>query len=356
MILCTHPKGAAPSQRFRFEQYISILEDHGFEVMQESFLDRRTHKILYSSGHSIKKFLGVLRGFFHRFKLIFRLRNYDFIFIHLEACPIGPPLFESIIFTLKIPVIYDIDDAIFLKRVSKNSVLSSSLKWPSKVKFITKHALKVVAVNDYLSRWASDYNDSVTVIPTTINPNIHKPVMKNESSDIPIIGWTGSYSTAPYLDIVRLYLQKIQKTHQFFFHVICDIDPKFDELSGYKFIKWNKETEIKDLSQFDIGIMPVPEIPWAKGKVGFKAIQYGALGIPSVVSNVGSGPDVVQDGITGYVVQNNADEWCMYLKKLIINRELREKLGKAASTRILERYSTDAQSRNYIKLFSNGVK
>ena len=356
LFLCTHPKGAAPSQRFRFEQYISILEERGFEVMQESFLDRRTHRILYSSGHSIKKFLGILKGLFHRFKLIFRLRNYDFVFIHLEACPIGPPLFESIIFALRIPVIFDIDDAIFMKRMSKNSILGSSLKWPSKVKFITKHALKVIAVNDYLYNWASDYNKSVTVIPTTIDPKIHKSVTKKKSTSIPIIGWTGTHSTAPYLEIVRQYLQEIQATHQFFFHVICDIDPKFDELSGYKFIKWNKETEIKDLSQFDIGIMPVPEIPWAKGKVGFKAIQYGALGIPSVVSNVGSGPDVVRDGITGYVVQNNAGGWCKPLIKLIENRELSEKLGKAASTRIMERYSTDAQSRNYIKLFSNSMK
>ena len=115
-------------------------------------------------------------------------------------------------------------------------------------------------------------------------------------------------------------------------------------------------TEIKDLSRFDIGIMPVPEIPWAKGKVGFKAIQYGALGIPSVVSNVGSSSDVVRNGITGYVVENNANEWCKYLIKLIENKELREKFGKAALGRILERYSTDAQSKNYINLFSNGVE
>jgi glycosyltransferase involved in cell wall biosynthesis len=356
LILCTHPKGSAPSQRFRFEQYISILKDRGFEVIQESFLDRKTHKILYSPGHSIKKFFGVLRGFFHRAKLIVHIRNYDYVFIHLEACPVGPPIFESIILGLNIPIIYDIDDAIFMKRMSNNSIWSSSLKWPSKVKFITKHALKVIAVNDYLYGWACRFNDSVTVIPTTIDPQIHKSENKISLNPIPIIGWTGTHTTVPYLDIVRLCLQEIQKTHKFIFHVICNIDPRFDELSGYRFIKWNKVTEIKDLSRFDIGIMPVPEIPWANGKVGFKAIQYGALGIPSVVSNVGSGPDVVRDGITGYVVQNNAGGWCKPLIKLIENRELSEKLGKAASTRILERYSTDAQSRNYIKLFSNRMK
>ncbi len=356
LILCTYPRGCAPSQRFRFEQYLSVFQDYGFQVTQECFFDYRMHKIIYSSGHLIKKFLGVVRGYFRRIKLIFRLHKYDYVFIHLEACPIGPPIFESIIFALKIPVIYDIDDAIFMKRISDKSLLSSSLKWPSKVKYITKHALKVVAVNDYLSIWAGDYNNSVTVIPTTIDPKVHKLVTKRGSTSIPIIGWTGTHSTAPYLDIVRLFLQEIQKTHQFLFHVICNVDPKLHELSGYKFIKWNKETEIRDLSQFDIGIMPVPEIPWANGKVGFKAIQYGALGIPSVVSNVGSSSDVVRDGITGYVVRNNAQEWCKYLIKLIENKELREILGKAASARILERYSADAQSKNYIKLFSNSVE
>ena len=356
LFLCTHPKGYSPSQRFRFEQYLSILHDHGFHTVQESFLDEDTHKIIYNPGNWIKKISGVIRGFFRRFKLMFRLNQFEYVFIHLEASPVGPPIFESIIIALNIPIIYDIDDAIFMKRISNNSFLGSCFKWPSKVKFISKHAFKVITVNDYLFRWVYRFNNSVTVIPTTIDPQIHKSLKTFSLGSIPIIGWTGTHSTSPYLDIIMVYLQKIEETHEFLFHVICDIDPQFDQLSGYKFIKWNKETEIKDLSQFDIGIMPVPLIPWAKGKVGFKAIQYGALGIPSVVSNVGSAPDVVRSGITGYVVQNNADDWCKYLIKLIENIQLREKLGKAALSHILKRYSTDAQSKNYIKLFSNDTK
>ncbi len=351
LFLCMHPRGGAPSQRFRFEQYIPILEDHGFEVSQEPFLDEKTDGIFYHSGHVVQKILGVAMGYFRRFKLLSRAQEYDYVFVHLEVTPMGPPLIEMILLKLGGRVIYDIDDAIFLDRVFRKNRLVSFLKWPSRVTHLTRYSYKVVTVNQYLHDWAKRFNKNVTIIPTTVDPDIHHPRNVDKHNRIPVLGWTGSHSTAPYLDIVRPVLKELQETHDFCFHVICDIDPAFPEIENYHFYPWNKKTEIVDLQRFDIGLMPVPNTDWAKGKIGFKAIQYSALGLPSVVSDVGSGREVVNDGITGYVVSNDRDEWHDALIRLIEDPELRSKLGRAARRHILDRYTILSQSQNYINLF-----
>src|SRR5205807_3895857 len=115
----------------------------------------------------------------------------------------------------------------------------------------------------------------------------------------PVIGWTGTKSTTYYLDLVRPALRRLAAMREFDLLVIADVDPGFPEIANYRFVPWRKETEIEDLMRIDIGVMPVPDDLWVRGKVGFKAIQYAALEIPAVVSDVGSGREVVDDGVTG---------------------------------------------------------
>jgi len=352
LILCPYPQGGAPGQRFRYEQYLEILKDAHIETVIEPFLSDSAMEVLYEPGHYLLKIRNVVAGFCSRFLLMFRVFGYGYIFIFREASPLGPPIFEFLLFLLKRRVIYDFDDAIFIRRISRANPLVGILKWTSKVKYITRRSYKVVVSNRYLVDWASRYNQNTVLIPTTIDPSYHKPLNKKmDTQKPPVIGWTGSFSNLSYLEIVRPVLKALQERYDLEFRVIADFDPGFPELRNYRFVKWRLETEIAELASFDIGLMPVPEGTWEKGKVGFKGIQYSALEIAPVVSSVGSGHEVVEHGKTGFVVDNTESDWYEALEILLKKPNMIVTFGKAARAKILEQYSVPSQVDAYISLF-----
>lgn len=352
MFLCQYPHGGSPGQRFRFEQYLPILEAHGFEVRQEPFLDAATTRIIHQPGHTARKVNGVLQGFVRRLALLREARDFDFVFVHLEAAPIGPPLIEAALFAMGKKVIYDIDDLIFVARTQRENRLAAPLRWRSKVAWTAKHAQRVVGVNPFLVEWARQHNPDVRLIPTTIDPSRHRPPPERSPTKVVTLGWTGTRTTAPYLDVVREALGELDRTHEFALRVVCDRDPGF-MLKRYEFIRWAEKTEIEDLWPIDIGLMPVPDDGFSKGKVGFKAIQFSALEIPSVVSDVGSGREVVEDGVTGLVVKNTTEAWVTALRRLLDAPEERRRLGQCARERILATYSIPAQTKSYLSLFQD---
>ena len=352
LILCPYPQGGAPGQRFRYEQYLEILKDANIKTVIEPFLSNSAMEVLYEPGHYLLKIRNVFAGFFSRFLLLSRIFGYDYIFIFREASPLGPPIFEFLLFLLKKRIIYDYDDAIFVRRKSSVNPFVWMLKWTSKVKYITRRSYKVVVSNRYLVDWASKYNQNTVLIPTTIDPSYHKPLNKKmDTQRPPVIGWTGSFSNLSYLEIVRPVLKALQEKYDLEFRVIADFDPGFPELRNYRFVKWCLETEITDLGAFEIGLMPVPQGTWEKGKVGFKAIQYSALEIPSVVSSVGSGHEVVEHERTGLVVENKESNWYEALERLLKNPDWALTLGKAARKKVLAQYSVPSQTSAYISLF-----
>jgi len=352
LIICPYPRGGAAGQRFRYEQYLEILKNVNIDTVVASFLSDNAMKVLYEPGHYFSKIRSVALGFLSRFLLLFRIFGYDYIFLFREASPLGPPIVEFILFLLKTRVIYDFDDAIFVPRLSRANPLVGMIKWTSKVKYITRHSYKVTVCNKYLVDWASAHNPSTVLIPTTIDPEYHKPVEKPiDGQRLPVIGWTGSQSNISYLEIIRPVIKKLQEEYDFEFRIICDLDPGFSELKNYRFVKWSIESEITDLGALDIGLMPVPKGTWEKGKVGFKAIQYSALQIPPVASSVGSGHEVVDHEKTGLVVENNESDWYEALERLLKNPDWALTLGKAARAKIIAEYSVSSQANAYISLF-----
>jgi glycosyltransferase involved in cell wall biosynthesis len=352
-ILCPFPHGGAPAQRFRFEQYIPALERAGFDVAQLPFWDHDTVRVLYEPGHFLRKVRGTLAGFGRRALAMPEVLGADFVFVHLEATPLGPPIFEALALALGKRVIYDIDDAIFIPKTSSANRIVAGLRWRSKVAFLTRHAYRVTAVNRYVEAWARDKKAAhVVLIPTTLDLGYHRPTGRRRPNPVPVIGWTGTHSTAPFLEIVRPVLRELDRTHEFVFRVICDRDPGFSELERYEFVRWRKETEIEDLEAFDVGLMPVHDEEFSKGKVGFKAIQYSALQIPTVASDVGSGRDVVDDGVTGYVVPNDPAAWLDRLRTLLERPDLRASMGARALEHIRGVYTVDAQTPRYVDLFT----
>lgn len=352
LVLCPYPLGVSPSQRFRFEQYLDILRGRGVFIDVRPFLDMDTMRIVFKEGHMAKKVAGVISGFARRLGILPRVFGYDYIFVHREATPLGPPFVEAILFLLGRPVIFDFDDAIFISKTSKANRIVAFAKWSSKIRFITRHSRKVAVCNNYLVNWVRQYNANAVLLPTTIDLDYHKPVAKPPlTMRRPVIGWTGTQSTMVYLELVREVLVELQTRYDFEFRVICDVDPQFPELKNYRFVKWTLATEIEDLGGMDIGIMPVPQGEWEQGKVGFKAIQYSGVAAAPVVSSTGSGHEVVLHGKTGFVVDNDKASWVNALSSLLDNPAQLEAMGRAARDYIDEHYSVRSQVPTYLALF-----
>ena len=343
------PPGISPSQRFRHEHYLSKLRENNFHFKISSFYSFKSWKTLYTYGHKFEKILFVFYGLFRRLKDLFGLINYNFVYIHREAAPVGPPFFEWMIAKiLRKKIIYDFDDAIWIPVTSEYNTAAAKFKWPGKVSKICKWSYKISVGNQFLLEFALKYNSRLYIIPTVLNTQSLK--QQDQQTLKPAIGWTGSFSTLKYLDIVLPVLQELQKKHDFMFIVIADKDPQLP-LTNYKFIQWRKETEVNDLLNFHIGIMPLYDDDLSKGKCGFKAIQYMSIGIPAVVSPVGVNADIVDEGVNGFLCSNEND-WKAKLEKLLTDPLLRTAFGHSAKEKINNKYSVQATEQKFLNLFN----
>lgn len=351
VIIAPYPQGEAPSQRFRFEQYLEFFEEEGYTTEFHAFLSDTTWKALYKQGSFSAKAFGMVGSFWRRFLLMFKLRSADVIFIHREASMIGPPIFEWIIAKiLRKKFIYDFDDAIWLPNFSDSNARFQRLKAYGKVKRIMKWAHEISAGNQYLLDFAKQYNSNVRIIPTSIDLEKVHTIPTNQRVEKPIIGWTGTHTTMGYLDELIPILEELEHTHSFTFRVISNQAPEF-ELKSLEFVKWNKETEIQDLAKINIGVMPLLDTVWAQGKCGFKGLQYMALEIPAVMSPVGVNTSIVEHGKNGFLCSSR-DEWKQTLINLIDNESLRTEIGKAGYKTVTQSFSVEANKPNYLKLLN----
>jgi glycosyltransferase involved in cell wall biosynthesis len=360
LFLVPYPRGQAPSQRFRFEQYLDILAKHNISFTLQSFWDERSWRILYKPGNWLSKGTGLLRGFGRRLWILGKIHQYDLVFVHREASPIGPPLFEWIVAKIfNKRLIYDFDDAIWLPNTSANNQLAGLVKWHHKVRNICRWAYRVSAGNQYLCDYAKQFNSRVVLNPTTIDTeNYHNQLnhqspagiaqMSSKTSEKIIIGWTGTHSTLAYLASLVPLLSGLEKKYLFELRVIANQPPDF-QLSSLHFIPWSKETEITDLLSFDIGIMPLFDDQWAKGKCGFKALQYMALGIPALVSPVGVNNIIIDNEVDGFIC-NTSEEWESSIIKLLCDSSLRSKIGQTAREKVRACYSVQSNTANFLSI------
>ncbi|MFQ3575802.1 MAG: glycosyltransferase [Cytophagales bacterium] len=354
LILCPYPFDEAPSQRFRFEQYFEVLKEHNIQFEQHSFLNDSTWKILYQKGHHLKKTQGILFGFLRRLIILFKLHQFDLVFIHREATPLGFPWLEFLIrFVWKKKFIYDFDDAIWLPNTSNENQWIKWLKFHQKTKLICKWAWKISVGNEYLADYTRQYNQRVIINPTTIdtekmhNPQLYKKTLNTKT----VIGWTGSHSTITYLNSILPILKKLEQEFEFEFLVISNKNPEL-ELRSFKFLKWNKNTEMEDLLKMDIGLMPLSNDEWSMGKCGFKALQYMALEVPAIVSPVGINTQIIDHQINGFLCESD-EEWLNALAELIRNKEKRDQMGKSAREKVINHYSVKSNRDNFLKILGD---
>jgi len=348
LFIVPYPIGSAPSQRFRFEQYFHLLKKDDFEYQIASFWTEKAWHILYDEGHAFKKTWFLILGFLKRIGLLLKVPGYSIVFIHREASPIGPPFIEFIISKiLNKKVIYDFDDAIWLPNTSDQNSFAAKLKWHNKVKYICKWSWKVSAGNAFLADYAQRYNTNVILNPTTIDLDYHQPrYHKNKKISI---GWTGTHSTSKYLNALTSVLKKLRAKYDFDVIIISNQKPDWD-FKDYIFIRWSKSSEIEDLNKLDIGIMPLEDSPWEQGKCGFKALQYMALEIPAVVSDIGVNSQVIEHEVDGFLCREDED-WLKSLSRLIQSENLRREIGIKGRKKVVNHYSVGSNANRFLSLF-----
>jgi glycosyltransferase involved in cell wall biosynthesis len=345
-----HRPNRSPSQRYRFEQYFQFLEENGISCHLSYLINEQDDKILYKKGYYPAKLKIFLKSWQRRLVDIRQAAHYDYIYIQREAFMTGTTYFERKLATLKAPLIFDFDDAIWLEDESHHHGLLNRLKNPGKTAKIIALADMVVAGNKYLAEYAGSFNNNVRVIPTTIDTEVYQPAGQRTGAKI-VIGWTGSFSTIKHFEQIIPVLLKIKDKYQdkVSFKVIGDATYVHKALA-IEGIKWQPATEVEDLQSFDIGLMPLPDNDWTRGKCGAKGLQYMGLGIPTIMSPVGVNTEIIEDGVNGFLA-NKDEEWIGKLEKLIESRELREQLGAAGRKTVVERYSVQANKRKYLELF-----
>jgi glycosyltransferase involved in cell wall biosynthesis len=356
LFIIPYPLFEAPSQRFRFEQYLPLLREKGFEYEIESFLISEDWRSIYAPGHYLKKFKLITMGWLRRIQLLFSLRDVAFVFIHREAAPFGPPVLEWIMAKLlKKKIIYDFDDAIWATDKQREPWAERLIRWRSKIGSVISWSHRVSCGNEYLCNYARNFttDDKVVLNPTVIDTDTaYNPELFSVNKDPRrvTIGWTGSRSTLKYARSLMPVLQQlVAEFPQVDVLIIADQDDGLNTERFY-FRKWSSATETSDLLQMDIGIMPLPDDPWAKGKCGLKALQYMALRIPSVISPVGVNTVIIENGVNGFLCGTD-EEWKKVLSRLIEDAVLRKKIGQTSRETVVTSYSVNANSDVFLSLF-----
>jgi len=324
----------------------------GYTTDVSSFMDVKMWNIVHLPGHHIEKIFGTIRGEIRRFKILLKLREYDLIYVFMWVTPFGTALYERVVRKLAKRLVYDIEDNILLTQTRPcltyhpNSWIAF-LKGRSKAQFLASSADYVITSSPFLNDVCLNLNSkkACTYISSSVDTNRFLPANKYLKGGPVIIGWTGTFSSRIYLDSLKEVLLMLAKRVDFKLKVIGNFDY---ELPGVELevVRWTIETEIEDLQTIDIGVYPLLFDEWVLGKSGLKAIQYMAIGLPIVATNVGTTPLLISHGVEGLLVKSQ-EEWVNALEKLVLSPELRRELGQAARRKVVEKYSTRAVSSAY---------
>jgi L-malate glycosyltransferase len=353
LIICPFPQGVAAGQRLKYEQYLNHWRENGYEITISSFMDIPMWEIVYTPGNYVLKALGTLRGHCRRLRDIFRVSRYDLVYIFMWVTPLGSSFFERLYRLLSRRLVYDIEDNIVMVKGNVLNSFVTMLKGQGKAKYLIKNADHVVSSSPFLNDYCFGINRSKasTYISSSVNSNRFVPTNTYNNKKVVTIGWTGTFSSKIYLDLLRDVFLELNKRIDFKLRVIGNFQYDLPGIN-LEVIQWTKETEVEDLQGIDIGIYPLVQDDWVLGKSGLKAIQYMAFGLPTVATNVGTTPKIIEHMANGWLVKTE-EEWIEALEELIKNPQLRRDLGEAARLTVLENYSTDVVKSTYLSILNN---
>lgn len=348
-----YPPGRAPGQRFRFEQWLRLLPHGAIEADIRPLFDARTYDQLYRRGHTLRKTSSTAKSLAQRVQDAIASTRGDVAFLYREAFPLGPPLIETFV-EKRVPVIYDFDDAIFLGGTSEANAFLARFKQPEKVDRIIELSRITTVGNEYLARHARHFADHVHVLPSTIDIDQYRPLPRRGANEKVRVGWSGSPTTSAHLRTIQPVLHRIVKELPVELVVMGDPDFKLDYGTRITVRPWRAETESHDVGSFDIGLMPLPDDEWSRGKCGLKALLYMALGVPPIVSPVGVNCDIVSHGSNG-LVASTEEQWFEAVARLVENAGQRIAMGELARATVVERYSGQAWAPKFLEILESAA-
>jgi len=348
--LLTKYDDLAASTRFRFSQYKPYLKEKGIEMVFQPLFSNNYLQNLYKNGYRRQD--QIISSYYNRLKWLISKPDVDLIWLHYELFPFLPSIFERLIKLPKKPIVFDYDDAIF-HNYDFNSNWFIKMLLEKKLQTTISSAKISFCGNNYLAEYASRYCSKIEIVPTLVDTKIFYPkITQRPKNDFLRIGWIGTPSTwNNYVAPILPMLKEITKKEKIEIAVM-GADKKAKADSSINFTEWKKEEEVSFLHSLDIGIMPLTNTPWAKGKCGFKLIQYMACGLPVLASPVGVNSDIVEHGVNGFLVET-VEDWKSAIKKLCNEPELRYQMGTAGRKKIEEKYSLEIWGPHVANILSN---
>jgi glycosyltransferase involved in cell wall biosynthesis len=345
--------GVSPGQRSSIELWEKVLTPAGIEIDHSPFETKELRRVIYQPGHYAAKTWELARAYGHRLASLRTVRDYDALLVYREAALIGPAFIERLAARSGKPIIYQLDDPLYIPYRSPYSGWFSYLKFFGKVGQIAKLSALVIVNSSFHREYASRFNANVREIPSVVDGDVYKPRPRSGPANGTVtIGWTGSDTTVGNLAVVDQPVRDIIKRHD-------DVELRVIGATNSPFAglpvdvrPWRADTEVEDLYGIDIGLLPLPVNEWNKRKFFLKLVQYLALGIPAVCTPLGSNPYVIEHGRTGFLADSTA-EWINALECLATDSALRDEMSAAAQEVGQSRYTLQANADAIIDAFKS---
>ncbi|MFL6216330.1 MAG: glycosyltransferase family 4 protein [Blastocatellia bacterium] len=344
LALAPYPEEAA-STRFRIAQFVPLLDELGITCELKPFIDAALFKRLYRKDRLARNALGIAWAAMKRGVDLLSVSDYDVVFVQREAALIGPPLVERAINGwFKKPLVLDLDDPLWVQYTSPvYGHVASRLRCLDKTSELIRRAAHIVCGNTFIAEYVRDAGATATVLPTIVDTDTFSPRQNESDSEPPTIGWIGTHTTLPYLEAIAPTLEQLAARRRFKLKVVGGA--RSLNLRGVEVeeLAWSLDREVEGFRSLDIGLYPLADDEWSRGKSGFKAIQYLCCGVPFVASPVGVVRDIAIESGAALLASSNA-EWLAALDRLLADAILRRSMGRAGRSFALSRYCLAAQA------------
>lgn len=334
-----------PSSRLRVYQYLPYLKQFGIEGVALPAIPEPWFSHFYYSSSKGIHFIQYAAEAVRNVLRLLRGRRFDLIFIQKGILCTNLRGFDQLARGTGRPLVFDLDDSVYGRNLVEFRL--SFLKFlqdGDQTAKVSSQCRAVVAGNRYLGEQALQFNRKVFVIPTPVDTRRFlprredlKPVRKET-----VIGWIGMHRGLPYVQSLERVFQTLSRRYPIRVRLITRAAKQPFRLDGVEteLIPWSYETEVQAMQGIDIGVMPLFKDEWTEGKCSLKVLQYMALGLPSVSSRLGTNEEVIADGQDGFLA-GDEEEWVRKLSELIEDASLRKKMGEAARSKVVERYSLE---------------
>jgi glycosyltransferase involved in cell wall biosynthesis len=341
-----------PSSRLRSLQYLPMLRDYGIDVQVHALFPDAYLEELYRGSSSAVWYHAWWHGM-QRIAQLLRRSDHDIAWIEGELFPYLPNWIESALARSVTPYVVDYDDALFHKYDLSHSPLVRHLLG-SKIDQVMRGATCVIAGNGYLASRALQAGAArIAIIPTVVD-ELRYTTVNHAADRRPVIGWIGSPNTEHYVLDNREVLERVCAKYGARLLLIgahAEVTRQFNGTAA-EVVPWSEDDEVAMINRMDIGIMPLRDGPWERGKCGYKIIQYMACGLPVVASAVGTNSDIVRHGENGFLAED-ASTWEAHLGQLITDWSLRSRMGQVGRSCVENEYSLKAQAPRLAEVLRN---